>query len=93
MVDNMNGERSIEWRSSDRSGLRDFLRLSNRETAPDHSCFPKMRSCLRFEVHEALFACMLVRLDEHGLVKGGRISVDASTIGANTALRAIMHQG
>jgi hypothetical protein len=40
-------------------------------------------------VHEAVFAWVLERLAEHGLVKGDRIGVDASTMEANAALRTI----
>jgi hypothetical protein len=35
---------------------------------------------------------VLERLTEHGLIKGGRIGVDASTIEANAALRAIVRR-
>ena len=44
------------------------------------------------EVHEAVFAWVLGRLAEHGLVKGDRIGVDASTMEANAALRAIVRR-
>src|SRR5918993_193299 len=44
------------------------------------------------EVHEAVFAWVLQRLAEHGLIKGDRIGVDASTMEANAALRAIVRR-
>jgi transposase len=43
-------------------------------------------------VHEAVFAWVLGRLAEHGLIKGDRIGVDASTMEANAALRAIVRR-
>jgi transposase len=43
-------------------------------------------------VHEAVFAWVLRRLAEHGLIKGDRIGVDASTVEANAALRAIVRR-
>jgi transposase len=43
-------------------------------------------------VHEAAFAWVLQRLAEHGLIKGERIGVDASTMEANAALRAIVRR-
>ena len=43
-------------------------------------------------MHEAVFAWVLQRLAEHGLVKGDRIGVDASTMEANAALRAIVRR-
>jgi hypothetical protein len=47
---------------------------------------------LPVEVHEAVFAWVLQRLAEHGLIKGGRIGVDASTMEADAALRAIVRR-
>jgi hypothetical protein len=35
--------------------LRDFLRLSNREKAPDHSWLSRTRSRLPHEAHETVF--------------------------------------
>jgi transposase len=43
-------------------------------------------------VHEAVFAWVLERLAEHGLIRGERIGVDASTMEANAALRAIVRR-
>jgi hypothetical protein len=59
---------------------------------PDHSWLGKTRARLPLEVHEAVFAWVLERLAEHGLVKGERIGVDASTMEANAALRAIVRR-
>src|SRR2546421_1830972 len=74
------------------SGLREFLRLGSTEPVPDHSWLSKTRSRLPLEVHGAVFAWVLRRLAEHGLVKGDRIGVDASTTEANAALRAIVRR-
>src|SRR3954452_12627350 len=86
-------ERGLEWRCSDSLSLREFLRLGTTEAAPDHSWLSKTRSRLPIEVHEAVFAWVLRRLAEHGLIKGERIGVDASTMEANAALRAIVRRG
>jgi hypothetical protein len=43
-------------------------------------------------VHEAVFGWVLQRLAEHGLIKGDRIGVDASTMEANAALRSIVRR-
>jgi len=85
-------ERGLEWRCSDSLSLREFLRLGTSERVPDHSWLSKTRSRLPLEVHEAVFAWVLERLAEHGLVKGDRIGVDASTMEANAALRAIVRR-
>jgi transposase len=88
----IDSERGLEWRCADSLSLREFLRLGTTEAVPDHSWLSKTRSRLPLEVHEAVFAWVLQRLAEHGLVKGDRIGVDASTMEANAALRAIVRR-
>jgi hypothetical protein len=44
------------------------------------------------EVHDQVFTWVLRRLAERGLVRGARIGVDASTIEANAAMRAIVRR-
>ena len=44
------------------------------------------------EVHDAVFVWVLKRLAEHGLIQGDRIGVDASTMEAHAALRAIVRR-
>ena len=85
-------ERGIVWRCSDSYSLRDFLRLENREEVPDHSWLSKTRRRLPHEVHESVFGWVLKLVAEHGLVKGKRIGVDASTMEANAALRTIVRR-
>src|ERR671912_1036369 len=88
----IDSERGLEWRCADSLSLREFLRLGTTEPVPDHSWLSKTRSRLPLEVHEAVFAWALERLAEHGLVRGGRIGIDASTMEANAALRAIVRR-
>jgi hypothetical protein len=68
------------------------VRLGSTEPVPDHSWLSKTRARLSLEVHEAVFAWVLRRLAEHGLIRGERIGVDASTMEANAALRAIVRR-
>jgi transposase len=88
----IDSERGLEWRCSDSLSLREFLRLGTTERAPDHSWLSRTRSRLPLEVHEAVFSWVLQRLAEHGLVRGDRIGVDASTMEANAALRTIVRR-
>jgi transposase len=88
----IDSERGLEWRCADSLSLREFLRLGATEPVPDHSWLSKTRARLPLEVHEAVFAWVLERLAEHGLIKGDRIGVDASTMEANAALRAIVRR-
>src|SRR5271157_4615967 len=88
----LDSERGIVWRWAESRSLGDFLRLGKRDTVPDHSWLSKTRSRLPHEVHEKVFAFVLKLVGEHGLVKGERIGVDASTMEANAALRAIVRR-
>jgi transposase len=88
----IDSERGLEWRCADSLSLRDFLRLGERERVPDHSWLSRTRSRLSVEVHDRVFSWVLERLTEHGLIKGERIGVDASTIEANAALRTIIRR-
>jgi transposase len=88
----IDSERGLEWRCADSLSLREFLRLGLSERVPDHSWLSKTRARLPLEVHEAIFTWVLQRLAEHGLIQGDRIGVDASTMEANAALRAIVRR-
>ena len=85
----IDSERGLEWRCADSLSLRDFLGLGLRDRVPDHSWLSRSRARLPLEVHEQVFAWVLARLAERGLVKGHRIGVDASTMEANAAMRSI----
>jgi transposase len=88
----IDSERGLEWRCADSLSLREFLRLGTTEPVPDHSWLSKTRARLPLEVHEAVFAWVLGRLAEHGLIRGDRIGVDASTMEADAALRSIVRR-
>jgi transposase len=88
----IDSERGLERRCADSLSLRELPRLGTTEPVPDHSWLSKTRARLPLEVHEAVFAWVLGRLAEHGLIKGDRIGVDASTMEANAALRAIVRR-
>jgi len=88
----IDSERGLEWRCADSLSLREFLRLGLPEPVPDHSWLSRTRSRLPLEVHAAVFAWVLQRLAEHGLIQGDRIGVDASTMEANAALRSIVRR-
>ena len=59
---------------------------------PDHSWLSRTRSRLPVELHDRVFTWVLKRLAEHGLIKGERIGVDASTTEANAALRTFVRR-
>ena len=66
--------------------------LRPRERVPDHSWLSRTRGRLPHEVHDRVFGWVLSLLAEHGLVRGARIGVDASTMEANAALRHIVRR-
>src|SRR5215210_270622 len=88
----IDSERGIEWRCSDSLSLREFLRLESRQRVPDHLWLSKTRGRLPHEIHETVFGWVLALIARHGLIKGERIGVDASTMEANAALRAIVRR-
>jgi transposase len=88
----IDSERGLEWRCADSLSLREFLRLGERDPVPDHSWLSRTRGRLPLEVHDAVFTRVLQRLADHGVIKGERIGVDASTMEANAALRTIVRR-
>ena len=88
----IDSERGLEWRCADSLSLRDFLRLETRARVPDHSSLSRTRARLPLAVHTAVFDWVLALIAKAGLVQGGRIGVDASTMEANAALRNIVRR-
>ncbi len=88
----IDSERGLAWRCADSYCLRDFLRLSNRERAPDPSWLSRTRSRLPHAAHEKVFGWVLKLVAERGLVNGERLGVDGSTMEANAALRTIVRR-
>jgi transposase len=88
----LDSERGIAWRCADSLSLRHFLQLGASEAVPDHSTLARTRARLPLEVHDAVFALVLGLVAGHGLVKGRRVGVDASTMEANAAMRSIVRR-
>jgi transposase len=88
----LDSERGIAWRAADSLTLRDFLGLTLPEAPPDHSTLSRTRRLIDLETHRAVFTWVLQRLGDAGLVKGKTIGIDATTLEANAALRAIVRR-
>src|SRR4051812_20642416 len=86
----LESEREIAWRCADSLSLHRFLKLTEGETAPDHSTLSVTRSRLPLEVHHAVFGLLLEIADKHDLVRAKRIGVDAST--QEAALRHLVRR-
>lgn len=88
----IDSERGIAWRCADSLTLRDFLGYKLTETTPDHSTLSVIRNRVDVETHTEVFAWVLARLDEHGLIRGKTIGVDATTLEANAALSSLVRR-
>jgi len=88
----LDSERGIAWRVADSLSLRRFLGYALDEATPDHSTVSRTRRLVWVETHKAVFRWVLKVLVEHGLVKGQTVSVDATTLEANAALKSIVRR-
>jgi len=88
----LDGDRAIAWRIADSLSLRKFLGYGLDETTPDHSTISRTRRLYWLSTHQAVFKWVLKRLAEKGLVRGETVSIDATTLEANAALRSIVRR-
>jgi transposase len=88
----IDSERGIAWRAADSIGLRKFLGIGLDEQTPDHSTISRTRRLIDVETHRKVFFWILERLREQGLVKGKTVGIDATTLEANAAMRAIVRR-
>lgn len=85
----LDSQRGIAWRCADSRSLQSFLGYLPSEATPDHSSLTKVRQRLPEAVHEQVFAFVLRIADAKGLLKGKTVAVDATTLEANAAMKAI----
>jgi transposase len=88
----LDSERGIAWRMADSLSLRRFLRIELDETTPDHSTISRTRRLIDLETHREVFTWVLQLLAKEGLLQGGTMGVDATTLEANAALRSIVRR-
>ncbi len=88
----LDSERGIAWRTADSLSLRKFLGYALDETTPDHSTISRTRRLYWLETHKAVFRWVLKILNEEGLVSGRTVSIDATTLEANAALKSIVRR-
>src|SRR6266446_5496717 len=85
----IDSERGIAWRVADSFSFRAFLGFSLTESTPDHSTISRTRRLLPVETHKAVFRWFVKVLGEEGLLDGQTISIDATMLEANAAMRSI----
>ncbi len=88
----IDSERGIAWRCADSLSLRRFLGIGLDDQMPDHSSISRTRRLIDVETHAQVFSWVLKLLAEQGLVRGKTISVDATTMEANAAMRSIVRR-
>src|ERR1700726_1953793 len=85
----IDSERGIAWRLADSLSLRKFIAYALTEETPDHSTISRTRRLYSGETHKGGFRWVLKILAEEGLVEGKTVSIDATTLEANAALRSL----
>jgi transposase len=88
----IDSERGIAWRLADSLSMRKFITYALTEETPDHSTISRTRRLYSVETHKAVFRWVLKILCEEGLVEGKTVSIDATTLEANAALRSLVRR-
>ena len=88
----IDSERGIAWRLGDSLSLRRFIGYALTEETPDHSTISLTRRLYAVETHRAVFRWVLKILVEEGLVEGKTVSIDATMLEANAALRSLVRR-
>ena len=88
----LDSERGIAWRSADSLSLRRFLGYALDEPTPDHSTISRTRRLFWLETHQAVFRWVVRLLVKEGLLSGQTVSIDATTLEANAALKSIVRR-
>jgi transposase len=90
--ENLPSERGIAERCQDSISIRAFLGYDLTGDTPDHSTLSVIRSRLGVEKYDQVFVLILCALQEHGLVKGRNVGIDASVIEANASLKGLVNR-
>jgi transposase len=88
----IDSQRGIAWRCADSLALRAFLGTPLTEATPDHSSLTRLRQRLPEAIHEAVFVWVLRLARERKLLAGAAVGVDATTLEANAAMKAIVRR-
>jgi len=88
----LDSERGIAWRVADSLSLRRFLGYGLDEETPDHSTISRTRRLYWLETHKAVFRWVIKILTGEGLISGRTISIDATSLEANAAMKSIVRR-
>ena len=90
--ENISSERGIAERCNDSISIRFFLGYDLTQSTPDHSTLSVIRDRLGEDTYQKVFLLMLSALQEHGLLKGQNVGIDASVIEANASLKSLVNR-
>ena len=88
----IDSERGIAWRLADSLSMRRFIDSALNKETPDHSTLSRTRRLYPLETHKAVFRWVLKILTQEGLVHGKTVSIDATMLAANAALRSLVRR-
>src|SRR5579862_1745660 len=88
----IDSERGIAWRLADSLSMRKFIAYALTEETPDHSTLSRTRRLYSVETHKAIFRWELKILVEEGMEEGKTVSIDATMLEANAALRSLVRR-
>jgi transposase len=88
----LESERGIAWRAADSLSLWKFLGYALDAATPDHSTISRTRRLYWLETHKAIFRWVTQVLTGAGLITGKTISIDATTLEANAAMKNIVRR-
>jgi hypothetical protein len=84
--------RGIAWHCADSLSLWVFLGTPLNEATPNHSSLTKIRQRRPFEAQEQVFLFVLRLAQQKKLLRGKTVAVDATTLEANAAMKAIVRK-
>ena len=90
--EDISSQRGIAWRCEDSRSLARFLGYRPGEDTPDHSTLTLTRNRLPLEIHSLAFELVLAALQQHHLLKGKTIGVDATDLEANASMKSIVRR-
>lgn len=90
--EDISSQRGIAWRCEDSRSLSRFLGYAPGEATPDHSTLSLTRQRLPLEIHDLAFQLILSTAQDHGLLKGKTIGVDATDLEANASMKSIVRR-
>ena len=88
--EDIGSQRGVTWRCEDSRSLARFLGYAPGEDTPHHSTLSLTRNRLPMAIHDLAFELILKAAQQHGLLKGKTIGVDATDLEANAAMKSIV---